>query len=1059
MSTTTVSSASNPSSNLVTINYAAQLPIKLNSNNYPSWRAQFNSLLLGHKLLDLLMEQKSLLLPPFNLQLRMEQLPPFQILKYKEIVAGIRARESVISYEELMEKMCDYELFLKKQDSATDQIVATAYSTQKQHNNNGNRFKNQNHQSKQNFRPSQSTGAHGTRLTCQFCDKPGHSTKWCRKIKPQKAPMTTNHAAAKPTSHTPVKNTPWIADTGASHHVTTKLEHLDLNTPYDGTDELYVGNGTGLSISHTGSATLNTPHNSFALTDILVDLSTRKPLVQGLNKDGVYEFPPADSLLEGKTLALVGTRQNKRIWHQRLGHPSSQTLQFLVNHFDLPCFKNSATELCTSCACNKIHKLPFDLLNFVTKAPLEILFTDVWGPARIPSPDGIKYHVSFVDYHTRYTWFFPMKFKSDVYSIFPKFKILVERFFKTNILTVFSDCGGEYEKLKSVFSSFGIQHLQTPPHTPENNAVAERKHCSIVETSLTILHNASMPLKFWPYAFQAAVYLVNRLPSKVLSNKSPYESSQPPASQTSVLTDVPVTQAVVTQQPLSIHSSSADANSSTPPPVASSVDNSALPTNEIPKSDYKPKKMFTATKYPLEPNEEPTYASKAVKIPHWKEAMHEELEPLHKNKTWELVPPPSDRNVIGCKWVFRVKKNSDGSISRYKARLVAKGFTQRAGLDYHETFSPVIKHVTVRMVLSIAVSNGWPLQQMDVNNAFLQGELKEEVFMKQPPMFADRAWPHYVCKLQKALYDDILAYMLVYVDDIILTGNNDEFLKKFSAALSSKFSLKDLGHFNYFLGVEVETRNNGIFLSHRKYITDILDKANMSGAKTSTTPMSTTTALTLHDGTASVDAHHFRQILGSLQYLSLTILDISFVKLANPVLTAYSNSDWAGNPDDKRSTSAYVIYLGNTPISWSFKKQKTVAKSSTEAEYKSIAQTVSEITWIKSLMKELHIPCTSNLVIYCDNLSATYTCANPVFHSRMKHLALDYFFVREKVQAGELQVKHISTKAQLADALTKPLSSDRFHQLISKIGVLDQSTILREDIRGKSKFKSQSIQT
>jgi hypothetical protein len=132
--------------------------------------------------------------------------------------------------------------------------------------------------------------------------------------------------------------------------------------------------------------------------------------------------------------------------------------------------------------------------------------------------------------------------------------------------------------------------------------------------------------------------------------------------------------------------------------------------------------------------------------------MLDEFNALLHNGTWDLVPPSSSPNLVSCKWVFRIKRNSDGTVDRYKARLVAKGFHKRPGIDYKETFSPVIKPTTIRIVLSLAVTNGWPLRQLDINNAFLHGTLSEAVFMSQPPGFTDSHFSTHVCQLRKAFY-------------------------------------------------------------------------------------------------------------------------------------------------------------------------------------------------------------------------------------------------------------------------------------------------------------------
>ena len=428
----------------------------------------------------------------------------------------------------------------------------------------------------------------------------------------------------------------------------------------------------------------------------------------------------------------------------------------------------------------------------------------------------------------------------------------------------------------------------------------------------------------------------------------------------------------------------------------------------------------------------------------------------------------------------------------------------------------MIKPTTVRLIISLAITHGWSLRQLDVNNAFLHGTLHEEVFMSQPPGFIDPQRPHHVYRLKKALYGlkqaprawyhklrrfllftefvnskadtslfilkhmHLTIYVLVYVDDLIITRNDTVAIQNFITKLADRFSLKDLGPLSYFLGVEVIPTTNGVFLSQCQYIHDLLVKANMSHAKDVTSPMSPNQVPFLHDGTSLTNATTYRSIVGGLQYLSLTRPDVAFAvnklsqfmhcpmtghwsavkrllrylhgtlnhglyfRKSSPLsLHAFSDADWAGNIDDRTSTSAYVVFLGSNAISWSSKKQKSVARSSTEAEYRVVASTTSEIAWIQSLLQELAISPTSTPTIYCDNVGTTYLCANPVFHSRMKHIAIDFHFVREKVQNGSLRVSHVSSNDQLADALTKPLPHLRLNGLRIKIGVHSLNSILR----------------
>nr|CAN73909.1 hypothetical protein VITISV_029162 [Vitis vinifera] len=257
--------------------------------------------------------------------------------------------------------------------------------------------------------------------------------------------------------------------------------------------------------------------------------------------------------------------------------------------------------------------------------------------------------------------------------------------------------------------------------------------------------------------------------------------------------------------------------------------------------------------------------------------------------------------------------------------------------------------------------------------------------------------------------------------------------------------------------VEVTSHTNGLFLSQSKYIADLLNITHMTEAKPAPTPLATTSSnlsLTRPDIAYTVNklcqfmhqptSDHWNAVKRLLRYLCGTLDHSITLRRTSPLaFHAFSDSDWAGNKDDFTSTSAYIIYLGHNPISWSSKKQRTVARSSTEVEYRSVASTAAEIRWICSLLTELGVTLPQQPVIYCDNVGATHLCSNPVFHSRMKHVALDYHFIREQVQNGLLRVSHISASDQLADALTKPLARPQFNSLKAKIGLAPRPSILR----------------
>ncbi|MCO5578964.1 hypothetical protein L7F22_032815 [Adiantum nelumboides] len=291
--------------------------------------------------------------------------------------------------------------------------------------------------------------------------------------------------------------------------------------------------------------------------------------------------------------------------------------------------------------------------------------------------------------------------------------------------------------------------------------------------------------------------------------------------------------------------------------------------------------------------------------------MDDEMDALVKNDTWDLVRLPSGKKAIDSKWVYKVKCKSDGSVERYKARLVAKGCAQTKGLDYDETFSPVAKMTTVRLVIAMASMFGWKLRQMDVNNAFLNGDLEEEVYMIQPEGYQHPEFPYYVCRLKKALYglkqaprawcekitrflkkigfkqstvdhslflkhvDGEIVVIVLYVDDLILTGSHDEHILDVKRSLLRQFNMKDLGELRYFLGIEIVGTLSEIWMIQRQYALDMLEKYGMTACKPVDTPLDQNVKL-VDDGHYIEDVTMYRKMVGSLIYLTITRPDLSY---------------------------------------------------------------------------------------------------------------------------------------------------------------------------------------
>ncbi|GKA00213.1 ribonuclease H-like domain-containing protein [Tanacetum coccineum] len=355
-------------------------------------------------------------------------------------------------------------------------------------------------------------------------------------------------------------------------------------------------------------------------------------------------------------------------------------------------------------------------------------------------------------------------------------------------------------------------------------------------------------------------------------------------------------------------------------------------------------------------------------------------------------------------WTSPIPSLSDGTLSRYKARLMANGSTQLEGVDVDETFSPVIKSGTIQTFLSLDASRHWPIHQLDVKNAFSRGDLSEIVYMHQPPGFWDSVHPD---------YGTDTAYLLLYVDDIVLTASFEILLQQIIRSLHQEFAMTDLGSLNYFLGISVTRDPLGLFLSQKKYVVEILDRAHMVNCNPSRTPIGTKSKLG-SDGDPISDPTLYRSLAGSLQYLTFTRPDISYVvqKLFSSSTTdvvVYSDADWAGCPTTRRSTSGYCVFLGNNLLSWSSKRQPTLSRSSAEAEYRGVANVVAETCWLRNLLRELYTLLSSATLVYCDNVSVVYLSCNPFQHQRTKHIEIDIHFVRDLVAAGEDLVGALQT--------------------------------------------------
>ncbi|RVW25708.1 Retrovirus-related Pol polyprotein from transposon TNT 1-94 [Vitis vinifera] len=783
---------------------------------------------------------------------------------------------------------------------------------------------------------------------------------------------------------------------------------------------------------------------------------------------------------------------------------------------------------------------------------------------------------------------------------------MVQNQFNSKIQVLKSDNAKEYftSSLSTYLQNHGIIHISSCVDTPQQNGVAERKNRHLLEVARCLMFSSNVPNYFWGEVILIATYLINRMPSRVLTFQSPrqlflkqfphtratssdlplkvfgctafvhvypqnrskfaprankciflgysptqkgYKCYSPTNKRFYTTMDVSffehvffypkshvqgdsmnehqVWESLLEGVP-SFHSESPNPSQFAPTELSTPMLSSVQPTQHT----NVPSPVTIQSPMPIQPiapqlanenlqvyirrrkRQELEHGSQStcgqyidsnsslpeenigedrageVLIPNIDDStlpialrkgvrrLQDEIDALEKNGTWTITDFPIGKRPVGCKWIFTIKYKADGSVERFKARLVAKGFTQSYGIDYQETFAPVAKLNTIRILLSLVVNQDWCLQQLDIKNAILNGDLEEEVYMEILPGFEEsmaKNQANHTLFVKKS-HAGKMTILIVYVDDIILSRNDMEELQNLKKYLSEEFEVKDLGNLKYFLGMEVARSRKGIVVSQRKYILDLLKKTGMLGCKPIDTPMDSQKKLGIEKESTPVDRGRYQWLVGRLIYLSHTRPDIGFAvsavsqfmhspteehmeavyrilrylkmtpgkglffrKTENRDTEVYSDADWAGNIIDRRSTSGYYSFVWGNLVTWRSKKQSVVARSSAEAEYRALAQGICEGIWIKRVLSELGQTSSSPILMMCDNQAAISIAKNPVHHDRTKHVEIDRHFITEKVTSETVKLNYVPTKHQTADILTKALPRPNFEDLTYKLGLYD----------------------
>ncbi|KAM1078563.1 hypothetical protein ACFX15_025113 [Malus domestica] len=1044
----------------------------------------------------------------------------------------------------------------------------------------------------------------------------------------------------------------WVIDSGATDHISSlSLTNATSNPPLP---PVALPNGTRVPINSIGTYNFGSQislYNVLGIASFLINLISVSRITRSL-RCSVTFYPDFCILQDLETRTMIGWgRQHNGLyylvdskgrtsptppkvfsvtWHQRLGHPSPLRLQLLAKHF--PEISLSENKPCDIFPLAKQTRLSFGLSHINTKHAFELIHCDIWGPHRVASRSGARYFLTIVDDFTRCTWVYLMRHKSNTQSLLKSFIAYAETQFHHKIKTIRTDNGGEFVSMLPFFNDHGILFQRSCVSTPQQNGVVERKHRHILQTARALHFQSHIPLHFWDECILTSIYLINRIPTLLLSGLTPYEKlfGHPPSythlrtfgclayatnlhpqhkfdarakkcvfigypfgqkayklydlhskqiftsrdvtfhehifpfhpnphpnphphtdpntvPHTDPYTDphadpgplpsphvtVPIPShidhhptdpglspgpAPVPKLPTSATDGldqvsvlpggpalsldpcppSAQPAAASPAPLRHSsrirvpptkLHDYVCPTIPLPPANSSP--SGPRTRYPLSnylsyqglsPKYqsfiaqlstvlEPNSYTEAAKHPHWCKAMDEELQALQANDTWTLSPLPSGKVPIGCRWVYKIKRKSDGSIERYKARLVAKGYTQLEGIDYHDTFSPTAKLVTFRCLLALAATHSWSLHHLDVHNAFLHGDLMEEIYMLPPPGLR-RQGENLVCRLHKSIYGlkqasrqwffkfsqairsagyvqskadyslftkrrgKSFTVLLIYVDDILITGNDLKAIDDLKSFFNTKFRIKDLGSRPASFPME---QNLKLLPDDGHALDDPVKYRRLIGRLiylTITRPDITYSVHLLSRFMQSPQKSHYEAALRILKYLKGTPgQGMMFPSQNSLKLKAYCDSDWAGCPTTRRSTTGYCVFLGNSLISWKSKRQKTVSLSSAEAEYRSMAAACCELAWLQSLFRDLQVQDQGPATLLCDNQAALHIAANPVFHERTRHIEIDCHFVRDKIMEGKIVTGFVPSISQLADLFTKALGKERFHSLLGKLGV------------------------
>ncbi|KAG8499626.1 hypothetical protein CXB51_006086 [Gossypium anomalum] len=1068
------------------------------------------------------------------------------------------SRES-LTVDEVYDSLTSYDKMkhlVVKPDSQGEGLIVRGRQDQNTDDDRG-RTQERNHRGKSKGRSKSSNRG----KTCNFCKKKGHIKSECYKLQNKIKREAANQKGKQPENSgeanvvedysdgellvTSVNDSKvseeWILDSGCTFHMSPNRGWF---TTYETVSEgvVLMGNNASCKIAGVGTIKVKMFDGVVrTLSDVWYVPELKRNLISLSTLDSKgYRYTAERGVLKiskGSLVVMKGQRKTAKLyvlqgstvtgdaavassslsddditklWHMRLGHMSENGMVELSKRGLLDGQGICKLKFCEHCVFGKQKRVRFTRGIYNTKGTLEYIHSDLWGPSRVPSRGGANYMLTFIDDFSRKVWAFFLKQKSNVFSAFKSWKIMIEKQTGKQIKYLRTDNGLEFcsDKFNRLCKSEGIVRHLTVRHTPQQNDVAERVNRTIMEKVRCMLSNANLPKSFWAEAASTACFLINRSPSVAIEKKTPQEvwSGNPanysdlkifgcpayahvnngkleprsikcvflgyeagvkgyklwcPENRKVVISRDVVFDETAMLPNLSLKDSSNkenqkqvehQINTESTPQVSTKIENrvASSPQYSIAKNrtkrEIKPPKKYAEADlvaYALnvaedvDANQEPSNYSEAISCEDsekWMFAMQEEMESLHKNKTWDLVKLPKGKKTSSSK----------------------SGFT--------DVFSPVVKHSSIRALLGIVAMHDLELEQLDSPRQWYK---RFDSFMTSHD-FKRSSFDS--CVYFKKNNDGSFVYLLLYVDDMLIAAKDKGEIRKVKAQLSEEFEMKDLGPAKKILGMEIlrDRKASKLYLSQKGYIEKLLCRFNMRSAKPVSTPLAAHFRLSSALSPQSDDEIEYMShvpyssAVGSLMYAMVYSLpDLSYAVsavsryMANPGkehwkavqwilrylrgttdvclqfgrtedgVIGYVDADFAGDLDRRRSLTGYVFTIGGCAISWKATLQTTVALSTTEAEYMAITEACKEAIWLKGLFSELNEDLQISTVFY-DSQSAIFLTKDQMFHERTKHIDVRYHFVRDIIARGDIVVSKISTHENPADMMTKSLPITKF---------------------------------